>query len=147
MPIQEMKDSGDIGASAPQRVGIALTYAKRYSLLSIIGLAPEDDPDAAGEEKTPVKMPQRASEKEKVQQQGTAWTGKILKVKEVAGATDGRAWTRYILEASDNDAFFTFDTKLGDFAKQAVGSPVVILWEPGKKGGRSVLSIEPETGE
>jgi hypothetical protein len=27
-------------------VGIALTYARRYSLLAIIGLAPEDDDDA-----------------------------------------------------------------------------------------------------
>lgn len=36
------------GANPAQRVGIAMTYAKRYSLLSIVGLAPEDDPDAAG---------------------------------------------------------------------------------------------------
>lgn len=35
------------GATPPQRVGIAATYAKRYSLLGIIGLAPEDDDDAA----------------------------------------------------------------------------------------------------
>jgi ERF superfamily len=37
-----------IGATPPQRVGIALTYARRYSLLAIIGLAPEDDDDANG---------------------------------------------------------------------------------------------------
>ncbi len=33
------------GANPMQRVGIATTYAKRYSLLSIIGMAPEDDED------------------------------------------------------------------------------------------------------
>jgi ERF superfamily len=35
-----------IGANPPQRVGIALTYARRYSLMAIIGIAPEDDDDA-----------------------------------------------------------------------------------------------------
>lgn len=34
------------GATPPQRVGIAATYAKRYALLGIIGMAPEDDDDA-----------------------------------------------------------------------------------------------------
>jgi ERF superfamily protein len=33
-----------------QAVGSALTYARRYSLLAILGLAPEDDDDAQGSE-------------------------------------------------------------------------------------------------
>lgn len=33
------------GASPAQRVGIAMSYAKRYAALSILGLAPEDDTD------------------------------------------------------------------------------------------------------
>jgi hypothetical protein len=37
----------ETGANPAQRVGIATTYAKRYSLLGIVGMAPEDDPDAA----------------------------------------------------------------------------------------------------
>jgi ERF superfamily len=36
------------GANPSQRVASALTYAKRYSLLGILGLAPEEDDDAAG---------------------------------------------------------------------------------------------------
>lgn len=36
----------DIGASPPQRVGASLTYAKRYTLMTITGLAAEDDDDA-----------------------------------------------------------------------------------------------------
>lgn len=52
MPImgatQRSDGSGEGGANAAQRVGISLTYAKRYSLLGILGLAPEDDDDAAG---------------------------------------------------------------------------------------------------
>ena len=44
---------GDGGANPAQRVGIAATYAKRYSLLGIIGMAPEDDDDAASAHPTP----------------------------------------------------------------------------------------------
>ena len=33
------------GANPAQRVGIAISYAKRYSLLGAIGMAPEDDED------------------------------------------------------------------------------------------------------
>ena len=43
MPVVEGDGSG---ANPMQRVGIAATYAKRYALLGIIGLAPEDDDDA-----------------------------------------------------------------------------------------------------
>jgi ERF superfamily len=45
IPISQGAADG-MGATPPQRVGIASTYAKRYSLLSIIGMAPEDDDDA-----------------------------------------------------------------------------------------------------
>lgn len=47
IPISQGAAEG-MGATPPQRVGIAATYAKRYSLLGIIGMAPEDDDDAAG---------------------------------------------------------------------------------------------------
>jgi hypothetical protein len=50
MPImgatQRNDGSGEGGANAAQRVGISMTYAKRYALLGIIGMAPEDDDDA-----------------------------------------------------------------------------------------------------
>src|ERR1700687_1877026 len=32
--------------SAPRRMGAALTYARRYALFTIVGIAGEDDPDA-----------------------------------------------------------------------------------------------------
>jgi hypothetical protein len=144
MPIQEMKDSGDIGASAPQRVGIALTYAKRYSLLSIIGLAPEDDPDAReGDDKPPVKMPKRASEAQAAPSPKSEWSGRIAIVKTHAGETAGKPWTKFVIVGKDGQEFFTFDTKIADFAREAGASPVFILWEPGKKGGQMVVSIEP----
>ena len=46
MPIAGSDERG--GGNPAQRVGSALTYAKRYSLLSVTGLTPEDDDDAQG---------------------------------------------------------------------------------------------------
>jgi hypothetical protein len=54
MPIGEATDG--TGANPAQKVGISLTYAKRYSLLSIAGLAPDEDSDGAGE-KSPRQEP------------------------------------------------------------------------------------------
>lgn len=44
MPVPDSQDRG--GGNPAQRVGSALTYARRYSLLQVTGLAPEDDDDA-----------------------------------------------------------------------------------------------------
>lgn len=58
-------DRGDgKGANPAQRIGIASTYAKRYALLAILGIAPEDDADSRGatESRPAVEMPRRSSE-------------------------------------------------------------------------------------
>jgi hypothetical protein len=47
MPIVIAEDNR--GASPAQRVAIATTYAKRYALMGILGLAPEDDDDGGSE--------------------------------------------------------------------------------------------------
>lgn len=44
IPIEQQQEGGT-GASPAQRVGIALTYAKRYAALSALGVAPEKDTD------------------------------------------------------------------------------------------------------
>jgi len=49
MPIPDDSERG--GGNPAQRVGSALTYARRYSLLSVTGLSPEDDDDARATEK------------------------------------------------------------------------------------------------
>lgn len=49
MPIltatQRTDGTGEGGANAMQRVGISLSYAERYSLMAVLGLAAEDDHD------------------------------------------------------------------------------------------------------
>lgn len=49
MPVSGAEERG--GGNPAQRVGSALTYARRYSFLSVSGLTPEDDDDAQGTER------------------------------------------------------------------------------------------------
>jgi hypothetical protein len=48
MPIVPRGQDDTGGATPPQRVGIAMTYAKRIAALGILGLAPEDPDDTDG---------------------------------------------------------------------------------------------------
>jgi len=58
-----MPYGADDGRMNPaQRVGSALTYARRYSLLAILGLAPEDDDDAQITETPARRIPGRRRE-------------------------------------------------------------------------------------
>jgi len=157
MPVDE---ASSFGASPPQRVGIAMTYAKRYSLLSIIGLAPEDDPDAqatGGEGGKTVSMPQRRSQQAPTpeperQHGGNLWTGQVLTVGQRVGKkADGTPWTLYTVKTKDGQEFITFSDSHADFAREAGSSSVLIEWEPGQKGGQKILHIEAheerESGE
>lgn len=49
------------GANTPQAVGSAITYARRYSLFSILGLATEDDDGKAASAPAPPARPERLS--------------------------------------------------------------------------------------
>lgn len=133
--------TADMGASEPQRVGIALTYAKRYALLAITGIAPQDDEDEnGGRDSAGVAMPRRASEPQA--SSPNEWTGKILKVDERKGKTTAY----YVLTTSDAQEFLTFESKHAAFARESAGSVVRVTWEKTSKGGMKVLSIEPDEG-
>ena len=53
--------------TAPQQIGSALTYARRYALSAMIGIAGEDD-DAAAAKDTKVEAPQRFITPEQVEE-------------------------------------------------------------------------------
>lgn len=140
----------DMGANPAQRVGIASTYAKRYALLAILGLAPEDDPDGGEGKPEPVSEPRRKSEPaapaEAPARAAELWVGCVQSVAEKSGETNGKPWTLWTLATPDGTTFGTFDRKHADFAREAGTSPVEITWEQTAKGGRRVLSIEPHLG-
>lgn len=142
--------TADMGATEPQRVGIALTYAKRYALLAITGIAPQDDDDQDGDDRgqdnAGVRMPHRESESAQAPPSApgpmNAWTGKIIKVESRSGKTNDKPWTLYLLTTNDAQEFSTFDKAHADFARDAGTSPVRIVWEKSPKGMK-VLGIEP----
>ena len=45
--VREVKGSGFKDADDPQAIGSALTYAKKYSLMSLVGVAADEDDDGA----------------------------------------------------------------------------------------------------
>lgn len=51
-------------ATAAQRVGIAISYAERYSVKDILGLAPEDDDDATDHEKQQQRQDESLGERQ-----------------------------------------------------------------------------------
>ena len=46
--------------AAPQRMGAALTYARRYALFTLVGIAGEDDLDAPKSPSLPISLPASA---------------------------------------------------------------------------------------
>ena len=140
------EESGDVampvvgddgaGASPPQRVGIASTYAKRYALLAILGLAPQDDApprQGQGQQGATPAPPARQ-----------VWTGAVRRVSSEA---TGGLWT---VVGEDGTQYGTPDKAAADFAREAGTSWIRIVWEQTPKF-RKIVAIEPavsrETGD
>jgi hypothetical protein len=115
-------------ANAAQRVGIAITYARRYSLLAVLGLAPEDDPDAQGvgeEPKAEVKQPQRKSETtgehtaESAPQDGEWMQNAVVtlvgKPSHGTNKGNGKKWSRWPIETTGG-SYQTFSETVADLA-------------------------------
>lgn len=112
IPIETAVEGGS-GANPAQRVGIAMTYGKRYSLLAIIGKAPEDDDDnaqhtgtvegAASAAPAPADGPALVTDIET--KTGTSKTGK--------------PWTMYTIAFDDGRSGTTFSESLMGVAHQA----------------------------
>lgn len=145
IPIQ----AGSMGANDAQRVGIAAAYAKRYSLLAIIGLAPEKDDDGATPSGPQVETPRRASEAQPPAAQAGevhAFEGQVKGVAHKDGSTNGKPWRLFNISMGDGQTYSTFDSKVADFAREAGMLPVHVEWEQGPKG-RRLVSLSPVTRE
>ncbi len=64
IPMRQAKDTGWVAAEDPQSMGSAVTYARRYTLAAMVGIAPEDDDGEAAmgrktEDKKPTQEPQK----------------------------------------------------------------------------------------
>ena len=89
----QRQEGGEGGANAAQRVGISLTYAKRYSLLAIMGLAPEEDDDAGPPAPTGDEGQGRAEDQLPLPGQGVITAGQANRFYAIARGSKPVAWT------------------------------------------------------
>lgn len=125
----------------PQGVGSCITYARRYSLQSMVGIAPEDDDGNAASQPEKPKHDTKPSHKEPEQ------NIKITQVKDVKsseGETNGRKWRKYGIVSADDKIYGTFSESFADVANSAKnsGDLVTIYYDVDAKGHMNVKAIE-----
>jgi ERF superfamily len=134
------------GANPAQRVGIAHSYSKRYAALAILGIAPEDDenapPRSSGSNGSGVRQPQRTGAEPSGESDETVWTGKVSKVEEKSGTTNGKPWTIFTVVGTDGKRFGTFDKNVAAFAREAGSSEVRIEFEKTDRGNLNITGID-----
>ena len=144
MPIIQGQE--DTGANPMQRVAIAMTYAKRYSLLGIIGMAPEDDDDAKGA--GTVAGAAGAAPPPQSEDGSALVTGIETKT---GTSKANKPWTMYTITFDDGRSGTTFSESLMTVAHDAknFGARVVPTLE--QKGQYwnllELVMVEPEAGE
>jgi len=132
----------------PQEQGSAITYARRYTLGALLGVAAEGDDDGqqAQQAQAVVAMPKPtppAAKPEKVEPVDVTLVIGHAHVKTLSKNTgtspkSGKPYTRWIAEFADGrDHVTTFDTKLGDALEDArdVGLRCRYVVAPAKKAG------------
>jgi len=117
-----------------QGVGSAITYARRYSLMALVGVAPDDDDANAAVGATGEKHIRREP-KSAVE---TA-TVKVLGITQRQAGTD----TKFIISADDRNTYGTFVKAHAETAKSAQQAGLAVTLQYRQDSyGRTVVSIE-----
>lgn len=112
--------SGDTGANPAQRVGIALTYARRYALMNALGIAPEDDDDGGSHDvKHRDQATRRERDEEIVPREPAAGDVRTEMLDEIRALA-----TRIKLSADDRKTAWT--TYVGDGVKPEEADPAAL---------------------
>ena len=101
--------------ATPHRMGAALTYARRYALFTLVGIAGEDDLDAP-DLTTPGQQP---SGPERLQQSSN---GRLTMVMAVGGSNGGQYHSPRPRYAPEREALFTF-CRANAWARAFGGAP------------------------
>jgi hypothetical protein len=143
----------------PQGIGSALTYARRYALAAIVGIAPEDDDGNAASQpgKPPTKAPPPPPPRQATpapkppapppdpNAMQTARV-KVGEVKRQHGKGAKGSWTRTYTQASDGKYYSTFDTKIGQMLEEAESWDAIIGYvvkQTAKGASNEILDIRP----
>jgi hypothetical protein len=135
-----------VTAGSPQAVGSAVTYCKRYSLASFVGIAPagdDDDGDRASEYQRPAAPKGKIVSAPKAPDPPAGPHGSRVKVLGVVqrAMTDGRV--KFIVSGDDLKPYHSFNLQHATVAKEAqsAGLPVAIAYLT-VPDGRLIQSIE-----
>lgn len=134
---QFMAETLSVIVSKPdaQGIGSALTYARRYALSAVVGVAPEDDDgeSAVG----------RGSERQKDAKPAGAMDTVSVKVLGIESKPAGNR-TKFILNCSDHKKYGTFDPKVKETAESAqeAAAYVEITFKDNAWGGRDAVSVK-----
>ena len=136
---------------SPQGVGSAITYARRYALAAVLGIASEDDDDGnvstglvKKEESKPAKSPVREVSKEEVKATATWKNVEITNIKEI----QGKKSVFYCVEFDGKAEALTFDKKLFTAAHELALEKVDAGVAPGKNDPSKwqLISLSPTSG-
>jgi len=136
---------------SPQGVGSAITYARRYALAAVLGLATEEDDDgnvgtglSKKEEAKPAKSPVREVSKEDVKATATWKNLEITNIKEI----QGKKSVFYCVEFDGKAEALTFDKKLFTTANELSLEKVDAGVAPGKNDPSKwqLISLVPTNG-
>jgi len=139
---------------SPQGVGSAITYARRYSLAAVLGIAAEDDDDGnistglakkeEAKEVKPAKSPVREVSKEEAKATATWKNVEITNIKEI----QGKKSVFYCVEFDGKAEALTFDKKLYATATDLALVKVDAGVAPGKNDPSKwqLISLAPTAG-
>jgi hypothetical protein len=149
------------GKTDPQAAGSAITYLRRYSLQSMVGIAPEDDDGNAASAQPGANTPaqkQRATppkttappKSDKKKPESTEALICMAAVKDIShkdGETNGKKWRRYGVQDDNENWYSTFSETLVDIANSAKTSGEVVALHYTEKDGpkgpmRNLTDIE-----
>lgn len=140
----------------PQGMGSALTYARRYGLMAIVGIAPEDDdgndaarPDDRATETTPRRdfsSPSQPRVPDGVVSEGLRVTDvKVTRgVGKPKGGQPGKPYTKYNITLSDGRVAATFDNGMYEAAQLAKSRGLIVEVSTQRSPyGLDLLHLEP----
>jgi hypothetical protein len=119
-----------------QGYGSALTYCRRYSLLSCCGIAPEEDDDGNAASRSTQTAERPAEKVVKTTTIAGNWNGVTIKsITEKSGEKSGKKWTVYFINFEDGRSCGTFDADAAERANAMIGTKCDFVTKAGKKDG------------
>jgi hypothetical protein len=128
----------------PQELGSAITYGRRFSLCSLLGIAADEDDDANEAQSAPHEAPKPPAPRPlplASRPSVPTWRGKILKVDEIKSKDGKVAWK---ITGQMGEEFWTQSPAHADVASSVMGSEKQVVMLHHKKDQSYICdSVDP----